>query len=141
MFSFTSFGVVLILGGLRFATIEVQIYYQAVSIFNLPLAASLSLVQIGAMFAVMLAYTRLQSAAQSAPVKSAFVAHKPRLPREKLIVALIVCFCVAAALHAAAGAGRALLVRRRQPGLQQLPRFDGDIAGVFALHCAARIGR
>ena len=92
MFSFTSFGVVLILGGLRFATIEVQIYYQAVSIFNLPLAASLSLVQIGAMFAVMLAYTRLQSGAQSAPVKSAFVAHKPRLPREKLIVALIVAF-------------------------------------------------
>ena len=34
MFTFTSFGVVLILGGIRFATLEVQIYYQAVSIFK-----------------------------------------------------------------------------------------------------------
>ena len=46
IFSFTSFGVILILGGIRFATLEVQIYYQAVNMFNLPLAAALSLVQI-----------------------------------------------------------------------------------------------
>lgn len=60
IFTFTSFGIVLILGGIRFATLEVQIYYQARSVFNLPLAAALSLVQIGFMFLMMLVYTRLQ---------------------------------------------------------------------------------
>jgi thiamine transport system permease protein len=43
VFCFTSFGVVLILGGPRLATIEVEIYRQAVHIFNLPLAATLSI--------------------------------------------------------------------------------------------------
>lgn len=60
IFTFTSFGVVLILGGIRFATLEVQIYYQALNVFDLPLAAALSLVQISAMFAMMIVYTRLQ---------------------------------------------------------------------------------
>lgn len=61
LFCFTSFGVVLILGGLRFATIEVEIYRQAVSYFNLPLAAFLSIVQLGVTFTVMFIYTRMQA--------------------------------------------------------------------------------
>lgn len=61
LFCFTSFGVVLILGGLRFATLEVEIYRQAVSLFNLPAAAILSLVQMALTFAVMALYTRLQA--------------------------------------------------------------------------------
>lgn len=60
IFSFTSFGVILILGGIRFATLEVQIYYQAVNMFNLPLAAALSLVQIVSMLAMMIMYTSTQ---------------------------------------------------------------------------------
>lgn len=60
IFCFTSFGVVLILGGIRFATLEVQIYYQAVSIFNLPLAAALSLVQIVSMLIMLVVYTASQ---------------------------------------------------------------------------------
>ena len=60
IFSFTSFGVILILGGIRFATLEVQIYYQAVNMFNLPLAAALSLVQILSMLAMMILYTSTQ---------------------------------------------------------------------------------
>jgi len=59
VFTFTSFGVVLLLGG-RYTTLEVEIYRQAVSYFDLPVAAALSLVQIGLMFAMMLVYTRLQ---------------------------------------------------------------------------------
>jgi len=46
IFCFTSFGVILILGGPRFATLEVEIYRQTVNFFNLPLAAALSIVQI-----------------------------------------------------------------------------------------------
>ncbi|MFQ5613504.1 MAG: ABC transporter permease [Anaerolineae bacterium] len=60
IFSFTSFGVVLILGGPRYATLEVEIYRQAVNLFNLPLAAALSLVQILFTFGLMWAYTSLQ---------------------------------------------------------------------------------
>jgi thiamine transport system permease protein len=61
IFCFTSFGVILILGGPRFATLEVEIYRQTVSLFNLPLAAALSLVQIVFTFTLMWAYTRLQA--------------------------------------------------------------------------------
>ncbi|MBN1261780.1 MAG: iron ABC transporter permease, partial [Anaerolineae bacterium] len=61
IFCFTSFGVVLILGGPRFATLEVEIYRQATSFANLPLAATLSLVQILFTLVLTLVYTRLQS--------------------------------------------------------------------------------
>ena len=61
IFCFTSFGVILILGGPRFATLEVEIYRQAVNLFNLPLAAALSLIQIVFIFALMMIYTRLQA--------------------------------------------------------------------------------
>lgn len=61
IFCFTSFGVVLILGGPRFATLEVEIYRQTVNFANLPLAAALSLLQI--LFTLILTsiYTRLQN--------------------------------------------------------------------------------
>ncbi len=61
IFCFTSFGVVLILGGPRFATLEVEIYRQMVHMFNLPLAAALSLLQILFTLGLMLIYTRLQT--------------------------------------------------------------------------------
>lgn len=57
VFCFTSFGVVLILGGPRFATIEVEIYRQALHLFNLPMAAALSLIQIVFTFGLMHVYT------------------------------------------------------------------------------------
>ena len=41
LFSFTSFGVVLILGGPRYATVEAEIYNQAVRLFDLRAAAGL----------------------------------------------------------------------------------------------------
>ena len=46
LFSFTSFGVVLILGGPSYSTLEVEIYSQAVRAFDLHAAAVLSLVQL-----------------------------------------------------------------------------------------------
>lgn len=61
LFCFTSFGVILILGGIGFATLEVEIYRQAVNLFNLPVAAFLSLVQMALTFVVMAFYTRLQA--------------------------------------------------------------------------------
>lgn len=59
IFNFTSFGVILLLGGPRFATIEVEIYYQTVSLFNLPIAAALSMVQLAFTLVLTILYMRL----------------------------------------------------------------------------------
>ena len=61
IFCFTSFGVVLILGGPRFVTLEVAIYRQVIDLGNFPVAAGLSLVQILFTLVLTLTYTRLQS--------------------------------------------------------------------------------
>lgn len=58
-FCFSSFGVILILGGPRFATIEVEIYRQAVHLFDLKTAGVLSLIQIGFALAFLGFYTGL----------------------------------------------------------------------------------
>jgi thiamine transport system permease protein len=63
LFTFTSFGVILILGGPRFGTLEVEVYRQTVNYFNLPLAAVLSLLQIAFTFVLMSLYTHLQARA------------------------------------------------------------------------------
>ncbi len=63
LYCFSSFGVVLILGGARFATVEVEIYRQMLSLFNLPLAGTLSLLQILFTLAITSVYTRLQARA------------------------------------------------------------------------------
>lgn len=59
IFCFTSFGVVLILGGPSYATLEVEIYRQSVQLFNLPMAAALSLIQIAVNFLFMWLHARL----------------------------------------------------------------------------------
>ncbi|MGB3223145.1 MAG: iron ABC transporter permease [Desulforhopalus sp.] len=59
IFCFTSFGVVLILGGPGYATLEVEIYRQSVQLFNLPMAAALSLIQIVVNFLLMWLHARL----------------------------------------------------------------------------------
>ncbi len=64
IFCFTSFGVILVLGGPRFATLEVEIYRQTIHYLNLPLAAALSVIQILFTFALMAVYTRLQARVQ-----------------------------------------------------------------------------
>jgi thiamine transport system permease protein len=61
IFDFTSFGVILVLGGPKFATMEVEIYYQTVSLFNLPLAATLSIIQLACTLALTVIYTRLSN--------------------------------------------------------------------------------
>lgn len=61
IFDFTSFGVILVLGGPHFATLEVEIYYQTTALFNLPLAAILSLLQLLCTLGLTIAYTRLST--------------------------------------------------------------------------------
>ena len=61
IFDFTSFGVILVLGGPQYATLEVEIYYQTISLFNLPLAAALSVIQLACTLAMTIIYTRLST--------------------------------------------------------------------------------
>lgn len=87
-FTFTSFGVIVVLGGPRFATLEVEIYRQAVNLFNLPVAASLSLWQLLFTFILMWVYTRTQGRV-SRPLRpgSRRVVERPaRTRRQKLLV-------------------------------------------------------
>ncbi len=51
---------ILVLGGPRFATLEVEIYRQTIHYLNLPLAAALSIVQVIFTFALMAVYTSVQ---------------------------------------------------------------------------------
>jgi thiamine transport system permease protein len=96
LFCFTSFGVILILGGLRFATLEVEIYRQATALFNLPTAAMLSLIQMVCTFAVMALYTRLQARA-SLPLEQRSQDANARPPRtwgDKVALCVGVAFIV-----------------------------------------------
>ncbi len=87
IFTFTSFGIVLILGGIRFATLEVQIYYQARNIFDLPMAAALSLVQIVVMLLMMVFYTQLQRNVSTEYQSAEQIVRSPRTPAQIALVA------------------------------------------------------
>jgi thiamine transport system permease protein len=88
VFCFTSFGVVLILGGPGMATVEVEIYRQAVQLFNLPMAAALSLVQILFTFGLMMLYTRSErkSAVSFMPQAVGRTSRKARTGAEKVVI-------------------------------------------------------
>jgi len=88
LFDFTSFGVILLLGGPRFATLEVEIYIQAIQVFNLPLAAVLSLIQLLCTLAFSILYSRIVTrvAVTTAPRAAASNLHRARSWREKLFV-------------------------------------------------------
>ncbi len=68
LFCFTSFGVVLILGGPKYSTIETEIYRESLFLFRLPVAAALALLQLVVTFAAIVVNTRLQT---QAPAQSA----------------------------------------------------------------------
>ena len=59
LFTFTSFGVVLILGGTRWSTLEVEIYRRTAQLLDLPAASALALLQLAAIGACLLALSRL----------------------------------------------------------------------------------
>jgi thiamine transport system permease protein len=60
LFCFASFGTVLILGGGRIRTIEVEIYQQAVTFLNLPVAGALAVVQLLFVLLTLVVANRLQ---------------------------------------------------------------------------------
>ncbi len=90
LFTFTSFGVILILGGPGFSTLETEIYRQAVVFLKFPVAAALSILQIIFTYGIMLAYTFLQRRI-AAPLRLQAQRHTLRRPisrRERVLVAM-----------------------------------------------------
>jgi thiamine transport system permease protein len=89
LFSFTSFGIVLILGGPSYTTLEAEIYNQAVRIFDLRAASVLSLVQLLCVAVAVLVATRLEArlavGGHLRPEKD--VLRRPRTGGEKALVA------------------------------------------------------
>ena len=93
LFDFTSFGVILLLGGSRFSTLEVEIYLQAVSLFNLPLAALLSIIQLICTMVFAILYTRLASNSTPSTPRVA-PSMKPKTIQQKSFV-VIMCTVLA----------------------------------------------
>ncbi|MEV5282041.1 iron ABC transporter permease [Streptomyces sp. NPDC051993] len=80
LFTFTSFGVVQILGGPTFSTLEVQIYRQTAELLDLPTAAVLTIVQFAAVGLVLAVHAWTVRRRETA-LKLVDPAHTARRPR------------------------------------------------------------
>ncbi|MFF1359695.1 ABC transporter permease [Streptomyces sp. NPDC058297] len=80
LFTFTSFGVVQILGGPTFSTLEVEIYRQTAQIFDLSTAAVLTIVQFAAV-GVILAVHAWSVRRRESALRLVDAAHTARRPR------------------------------------------------------------
>ncbi|GAA2471837.1 iron ABC transporter permease [Streptomyces mauvecolor] len=80
LFTFTSFGVVQILGGPTFSTLEVEIYRQTAELLDLPTAAVLTMVQFVAVGAILAVHARTVRRRETALklVDPAQTARRPR---------------------------------------------------------------
>jgi thiamine transport system permease protein len=89
LFTFTSFGVVQILGGPAFATLEVEIYRQTSEIFDLSTAAVLTLIQFLAVGAILAlhAWTVRRRETALKLVDASVTAHRPRGAGERWLLA------------------------------------------------------
>jgi thiamine transport system permease protein len=87
LFDFTSFGVILLLGGSQFATLEVEIYLRVLKLPNLPLAALLSVIQLicTMIFSILYTHFASRSTLQLAPRSTRA---KPKTIQQKLFVTL-----------------------------------------------------
>ncbi|MCK2140670.1 ABC transporter permease [Streptomyces albidoflavus] len=91
LFTFTSFGVVQILGGPGFATLEVEIYRQTAHLLDLPTAAVLTLVQfaaVGAILAVHAWTVRRRETALSL-VDAAYAVRRVRGTGQRLLLGFV----------------------------------------------------
>jgi thiamine transport system permease protein len=96
LFDFTSFGVILMLGGPKFATLEVEIYLQAMHMLNLPAAGLLSAIQLGMTLILTIISSRLHSQRDTKmmPLLHNEAARRPRTIAEKLLVGGIVVILI-----------------------------------------------
>ncbi|MFJ6930878.1 ABC transporter permease [Streptomyces nigra] len=96
LFTFTSFGVVQILGGPAFSTLEVEIYRQTSEIFDLSTAAVLTIVQfvaVGAILAVH-AWTVRRRESTLRLVDAALTSRRPRGAGQWALLAVVLAVIV-----------------------------------------------
>jgi thiamine transport system permease protein len=88
LFDFTSFGVILLLGGSQFATLEVEIYLRVLKLPNLSLAALLSVIQLLCTLIISLVYSRVitRSTVQTAPRSAQANLRRPKTLRERIFI-------------------------------------------------------
>lgn len=96
LFDFTSFGVILMLGGPKFATLEVEIYLQAMHMLNLPAAGLLSAIQLVITLILTTLSSRLHTRrdANMMPLLNNEAVRPPRGWVEKLLVGAVVLILV-----------------------------------------------
>ncbi|NMB57925.1 MAG: iron ABC transporter permease [Chloroflexi bacterium] len=92
LFDFTSFGVILMLGGPGFSTLETEVYYQAMQRLNLPMASIISILQLLCTVLIGVAYTRVNRQVQIPLVPRIREASHNRAAnwRQNLVLALLV---------------------------------------------------
>ncbi len=139
LFTFTSFGVVQILGGPTFSTLEVEIYRQTSEIFDLATAAVLTIVQflaVGAILAVHAATVRRRETALRL-VAPDTTARRPRGTGQwALLAGVLVSIAVLLVLPLA------VLVQRSldAPGLGYYRALTHDNSGVFLVAPIEAVG-
>ena len=97
IFDFTSFGVILLLGKPGFSTLEVEIYRQAMQMFNLPLAGLLSLIQLLCTLVFSILYSRIlkRNPVTSTPRSAQENIRKAQTVPQKIILSVLVVFLLA----------------------------------------------
>ena len=85
LFTFTSYGVITVLGGPRHPTIEVELYRRAVLLGDLPVASALALLQLIAVSALLLWWSRAQARGSRALALRP-AAHRAPVGRERVLV-------------------------------------------------------
>ncbi|MFJ3197534.1 ABC transporter permease [Streptomyces griseoviridis] len=139
LFTFTSFGVVQILGGPTFSTLEVEIYRQTSEIFDLSTAAVLTLVQFAAVGAILAVHAWTVRRRESALrlVDPARTARRPRGARQwTLLGAVLATVALLVVLPLA------VLVRRSldAPGLGYYRALTRDGGGTFLVPPIQAVG-
>ncbi|MFJ5839606.1 ABC transporter permease [Streptomyces shenzhenensis] len=139
LFTFTSFGVVQILGGPTFATLEVEIYRQTSQIFDLSTAAVLTLVQFAAVAAVLAvhAWTVRRRETALRLVDASLTARRPRGAGQWALLAGVLATVVALVLLPLG-----VLVQRSldAPGLRYYRALTHEDGGTFLVAPIAAVG-
>ncbi|GAA3815963.1 iron ABC transporter permease [Nocardioides panacisoli] len=101
LFCATAFGVVLVLGGAHYSTVETEIYYLTVDYLDLPAAAALSLVQLVAIVVLLVVAARLRAVPDPTVRRSLAAPTRPgRADLPALVVTALVLVAVAAPIAA-----------------------------------------
>ena len=146
LFCATAFGVVLTMGGLRYANVETEIYLLTTQELDLSGAAALSLLQLVVVTALLALAARARR--DGVPLDRAVrrlprprLAHAPVLAWTAVVVAFLLAPLVALVAASRAHAGRVGLVELRRPPDDRLARRAAGHRHVGAGHLARDRGR